>query len=120
MLLKRNCVFCGKEQSLFVNDDAYDRYESGEEIQRAFPDLDSFAREFIISGMCYECQEKIFNKPQPCNKEAWGSVLGECACCGSPLYSKKNLTDDGKYKCPSCGSLHLYINERLVEELELE
>lgn len=59
------CPFCNKLSTIFdVPKDAYDKFENGELVQRAFPNMSSTDREMLITGMCKECQENIFGKEE--------------------------------------------------------
>ena len=100
MVLNIKCPGCGNLTELNIDDEAYMKYKSGEVVaQRAFPNLNSFEREALISGYCFDCTSKIFNTPKP--GEDWGKVLGECPVCGCTAYERN--VDGNFYKCPSCG-----------------
>lgn len=98
VILKRNCVFCGKEQSVTVDRSEYCNYESGMPIQRAMPTADTFTREFIIIGSCFDCQSKMYNVPKP--GEDWGESRGHCPVCDCSLW-EKDFTEEVAH-CPSC------------------
>lgn len=98
MLLTIKCPFCGNESSIQVDDKAYEAWQNGKNIQEAFPNLDVFARELLISSMCYSCQEKTFHRPLPWNEAAWGKLVRECDCCGAPVY------EIDKGVCAQCGA----------------
>ena len=117
MVLAQNCPFCGKETTLEVNEESYTAYQNGLEIISAFPDVDVFGREFIITGMCYSCQEKTFHKPLPQHALAWGKLLGECDCCGANIYEKEDLGPDGKYRCATCGETYDKEGFRTAEDV---
>lgn len=89
------CRFCGKSESHDVPVDGLEKWQDGMRIQDAMPKEELFLREFLITGVCYECQSKLYNRPMP--GEDWGEMLGECENCGAPIYPK----DMGV--CPSCG-----------------
>lgn len=89
------CPICKKEVTMEVDEQKFHEYEGGENIQNVFGDKDKFFREWLISGMCYDCSSKLFNAPKP--GEDWGPIVGECENCGAPLYNKDNGV------CPSCG-----------------
>lgn len=101
------CPFCGNVTKLDVDKDAYAAYRMsglfGGSVQNAFPDLNDFERETLISRMCFDCQEKTFNRPQPGHEEAFGKRVGECEVCGCPIYEKDKVDD--KYKCPQCSEI---------------
>ena len=54
------CPFCGKVNEITVPTDDFIDWQCGELIQNAMPYLTPENREFLISGMCRECQDKIF------------------------------------------------------------
>lgn len=54
------CPFCGKEYTFKVPADGYDKYFKGVVVQSAFPTISATEREHFVSGLCAECQEKIF------------------------------------------------------------
>ena len=54
------CPFCHREHYVEVNTDAYYRWQKGELIQNAMPDLSPTEREQLISWLCPECQEIVF------------------------------------------------------------
>lgn len=86
-----------------VDAEAYSKYCNGAKAQDVFPHMNPFEREMIISGNCYSCQERIFNRPAPGNESLWGERLGECMCCGSSIYEKKHNVGPNMYQCASCG-----------------
>lgn len=55
-----SCPFCGKETALLVPARGYLRWQDGELIQNALPDLSASERETLISGLCESCQADIF------------------------------------------------------------
>lgn len=118
MKIKKRCIFCNAETNLTVSDEGLSMYNSGVPVQRAFPELNKFDREVIISGMCYDCQEKTFNTPTEEHRAAWGENIGDCLCCGAPLWSIRNKSGDN-YICPCCGCSHEYSDGVLSEVDEL-
>ena len=59
--IKKSCPFCGKSSELVIdNVDNYIDFMHGTRVQDAFPTLSASDREFLLTGMCKECQEKIF------------------------------------------------------------
>ncbi len=63
MKITKTCIITGKESTmdLPVTEDQLRRHKNGELIQIVMPELNKHQREFIISGMSIETQEKIFN-----------------------------------------------------------
>lgn len=61
--IQRTCPFCGAVSEVTVNIDAYIAWQEGTILaQDAFPELSAAEREVLISGICYECQEEIFEE----------------------------------------------------------
>ncbi len=58
--IKKTCPFCGKTTIITVNKNDYDKWQEDTLIQRAFPYLSADEREVLITGMCYDCQAKVF------------------------------------------------------------
>lgn len=56
------CSFCHTIHSIDVPIEGYERWREGELIQNAMPELDFYEREALISGLCFECQKKIFGE----------------------------------------------------------
>ena len=97
----KECPFCGKENSMSVDMNDYAKWQGGLNIQYAFPDMNSFDREVLQSGICNTCQEQVFGRPAPENEDMWGEELGECPECGAPVYSNHNAMG-GTLKCSHC------------------
>ena len=55
-----HCPFCGKTHYVEVNESAYWKWRDGMLIQNAMPDLAPTEREQLISGLCPDCQAKVF------------------------------------------------------------
>lgn len=55
------CPFCGAEHGVEVNLAQFERWQNGELIQRAMPNLSPTEREQLISGMCPKCQAEFFD-----------------------------------------------------------
>lgn len=54
------CIVCNEIHFIQVREDDYQRWESGELVQRAFPYLNAADREMFISGVCGVCFDKMF------------------------------------------------------------
>lgn len=57
-----SCPVCGKATSVATEEEDYDRWQSGELIQNAMPYLSASEREVFISGLCFDCQKRIFGE----------------------------------------------------------
>lgn len=55
------CPLCGKVHYVTIATDDFGKWQGGMNAQDAFPYLSTTEREELISGICPECQEKIFD-----------------------------------------------------------
>lgn len=101
MSVKGACILCGCEQEVFLDKEGFNKYLSGISLQKALPQANSFEREFVLSGMCFQCQSKVFGHPSPGQEASYGKYLGSCDCCGYPLYARK-LGNSSAKVCPQC------------------
>ena len=58
--IKTICPICGHTSQVTIPAEDYLKWQFGELIQNAMPYLSPESREFLISGMCRDCQDKIF------------------------------------------------------------
>ena len=56
------CPFCRKEAEVEVPLEGFLDWRQGELVQRAFPTVSATVREFLISGICPTCQDKVFGE----------------------------------------------------------
>ena len=54
------CPMCNTYHTLTVELEQYLNYQAGELVQDAFPKMSPTDRERFISGLCPDCQKKIF------------------------------------------------------------
>ena len=67
MVIEKKCPMCGKESRLQnVEQKQLEKFEKKEAlIQHIFPAMHPYDREFLITGLCVECQKRIFmSKPE--------------------------------------------------------
>ncbi len=50
------CPMCGKEETLHIPEEGYERWQMGELIQTAMETVPAEIREQLISGLCTSCQ----------------------------------------------------------------
>lgn len=60
LILNIICPNCHKNQTIKVNEAEYFKWKAGELIQRAMPKLSDNDRETLLSGLCPECWNKLF------------------------------------------------------------
>lgn len=61
--LEIRCPFCGKASFVDVLEEDCKKFQTGELLaQDCFPYLDASERELLITGICFECQNKIFKE----------------------------------------------------------
>ena len=59
--IANQCPFCAKHYTFEVPTDEYsDWVFNNKLIQEAFKSLNATKREFLLSGLCEDCQKKIF------------------------------------------------------------
>jgi hypothetical protein len=64
IVLEQTCPFCRqKYQGVFVTSE-FDAWQNGELIQNAMPLTPATSREWLISGICPDCQESIFGEEE--------------------------------------------------------
>ena len=111
--ISRVCPICGKTTDIKVDARGFNAYVvKHKPVQVAFPKLNDFEREAIISGYCFNCQSSVFHRPVP-GDESWGEIIGECLECGTPIYSEKDKVADETYICHSCKEEYEYENGQL-------
>lgn len=64
MLVKTTCPICHCDTYLMVDAEEYARWQAGELIQVAMPNLDVEEREMLISGICSWCWEDMFSEEE--------------------------------------------------------
>ena len=60
MDIEVKCHHCDEEYSIEVSVEGYEKWENGELIQKALPELSSGERELLISGTCDDCWDEMF------------------------------------------------------------
>lgn len=60
VVLEKACPFCGTRSMASLVTSEYENWMNGMCIQNAMPFVPAETREFLISGMCLDCQKKIF------------------------------------------------------------
>ena len=64
MMVTKVCHTCGKVSYIDIPKDAYEKWQFGMLIQEAWPEGTATERETLISGLCKDCQEGVFNDVQ--------------------------------------------------------
>ena len=59
-IVNRTCPFCGRISRIELDTEKLDRWDSGENLQDVFPDMDLNTREILISGIDPECWDRLF------------------------------------------------------------
>jgi len=62
--LSGNCTYCNIPQVVTVTAQAYYNWDHGMFVQNAFPNLSKDEREFLVSGICGKCFDKMFAEPE--------------------------------------------------------
>ena len=58
--ITKQCFMCRDIHAYEYDKEAVDKWQAGMLIQQAMPNETPERREFLISGMCFDCQKKIF------------------------------------------------------------
>lgn len=61
-VITNKCIFCAHLYSVTINTADLKKWQSGQLIQNAMPDVPAHDREFLISKICPNCQD---NLPEP-------------------------------------------------------
>jgi hypothetical protein len=56
----KNCTVCGKYELWSLDREAVERWQGGEYIQNAFPEMSMQDREVLITGTHPACWDKLF------------------------------------------------------------
>lgn len=60
LIWEAKCPFCRTKTEIKISAKGYVSWINGDVVQDAFPDMPAEDRELLISGMCYNCQDKTF------------------------------------------------------------
>jgi hypothetical protein len=63
-MLTKICPKCNKPSYIDIPKDAYEKWQFGMLIQDAWPEGSDTERETLISGLCKDCQEGVFDDLQ--------------------------------------------------------
>ena len=72
--ITRTCPLCRRECSLILNEREFSEYtvaEANDDLPDGVAGLDLFEKEFLITGMCPLCQERVFGKGLPTLVTRW-------------------------------------------------
>ena len=62
-MVQVTCPFCGNVTLLPVNTEDFNAWQAGALIQDVMPYMEPAERETLISGLCDECQGRMFKDP---------------------------------------------------------
>ena len=60
LIWEAKCPFCRTKTEIKISAKGYEKWLDGDCVQDAFPDMSAEDRELLITGMCYNCQDKTF------------------------------------------------------------
>ncbi len=60
MIVTTHCPECKESDSFPVDVDGIVRWQHGEHIQKALPELTATQREQLMTGICGDCWDKLF------------------------------------------------------------
>lgn len=75
LMLTTTCPFCGTVQTIFVDKLDYQDWLDGMSAQEAFPYLSDNDREAIISGICPDCWDDMFENSEDEDEDYY---VGDC------------------------------------------
>jgi len=58
--LEGPCVYCRQPQTMVVAAESLIKFGGGGAVQKCFPTLTAGQREFLLSGTCDDCWDKMF------------------------------------------------------------
>ena len=61
VVLEIECVMCNQSIIMEVSEEGLKKWQQGELIQDALPELTDDEREMLMSGICPTCWDKIFS-----------------------------------------------------------
>ncbi len=68
VIIGKPCPECGKPHEVHATLEQYIRYMNREDlVQNIFPELSSVEREYLITGYCEECWNKMFGNSNDLN-----------------------------------------------------
>lgn len=62
MIIQIKCWKCKSIHTIEVDEEGFRKWQNGELIQKALPDLNVECREMLISQICGECFNEIFRE----------------------------------------------------------
>lgn len=62
IIIENRCPFCGKGYEFEAPLEGVFDWQAGVLVQEAFPTLSATKREHFVSGLCEDCQKKIFGE----------------------------------------------------------
>ena len=60
VIWEAKCPFCKSKSEVVIPIKGYNKWVGGVAVQNAFPELSADDRELLITGMCRDCNKKIF------------------------------------------------------------
>jgi len=73
MIVIDQCVVCNAQYQVEIRADQFKRWQDGEHIQNAMPDMDEYDREFLISQICPRCFRELENDAQDWEQSEMGN-----------------------------------------------
>lgn len=61
--VERKCPMCKTVRTINFSEDGLIAWQSGMKIQHAFPDTTAGEREFLLTGICDPCWDKMWAEP---------------------------------------------------------
>lgn len=61
--IEKTCPYCGKVQTVEVPEKDYLEWKRGKLLHKAMPTLKPEERETLLSGICSDCWDELFQEP---------------------------------------------------------
>lgn len=61
--IERKCPMCKETKTVNFSEDGLIAWQNGMKIQHAFPDMTPGQREFLLTGICDPCWDKLWKEP---------------------------------------------------------
>ena len=62
MIVRKNCLICGKDAETEVDDEKFRKWRAGEHVQNVWPEMPADQREMLMTGTHPICWKKMWRK----------------------------------------------------------
>ena len=103
------CWRCSQVYEIVIPIDGYDKWQTGELIQDALPELSAGERELLISGTCDACWDELFGDAEDVEEDEdnYSKIIGVL---NQAAYDEINLGSEAG---------RIFLTEKIMEVLDL-